>query len=350
MLKVSITKELNQFQLHSHFEVKHGITGIIGPSGCGKSVTLQCIAGLVTPDSGEIIVNEKPFFHAEKKLNIKTKNRNIGYVFQHYALFPHLTIWQNIAYGLKGISKHKKHKKIAAMLKKVQLTGYEKHYPNQLSGGQQQRVALARTLVTEPDILLLDEPFSALDHHVKHLLEEELLQIIKEHFTGVVLLVTHNMEEAYRLCDQLLLYHNGQVVQSGTKDEVFKHPKNISAATIIGCKNIILFDSLSQLDSGFSCTIAGTSLHVKEQPISGHTKAIGIHAENIQFVEKDPQQVNTFSYKVQEVVSGIHDSDVTIQAGGIIIKATIPNKQRPAVLTEKLLVRIPAEDLFLLDD
>ncbi|MDT8861952.1 ABC transporter ATP-binding protein [Alkalihalobacillus sp. MEB130] len=350
MLKVSITKKLHHFKLTSQFEVGSGITGIIGPSGCGKSVTLQCIAGLQTPDTGEIVLGKDPLFQADQRINVKTKNRKIGYVFQNYALFPHLTVQQNIAYGLKIRNKEEKQRKVADMLKKVQLTGYEKHYPNELSGGQQQRVALARTLVTEPEILLLDEPFSALDHHVKHLLEEELLHIIKKHFTGVVLLVTHNMEEAYRLCDHLLLYHNGTIVQTGTKDEVFKKPTNIAAATIIGCKNILPVHSFKKVNNNhILCDLNGINLHVKNQPYPPHANAIGIHAENIQFVEQTNDTHNTFDYKVVDIVRGIHHSDVTIQVNKLSLKATISNHQVASVTNGTMKVNIPEDDLFILE-
>ncbi|GAE27059.1 molybdenum transport system permease protein ModB [Halalkalibacter wakoensis JCM 9140] len=351
MLKVSITKKIHHFQLNSQFEVSEGITGIIGPSGCGKSMTLQCIAGLQTPDYGEIIVGGQPLFHSSKKVNKKTKSRNIGYVFQHYALFPHLTVQQNIAYGLKGLEKQVIKQKVRTILEKVQLVGYEDRFPGELSGGQQQRVALARTLVTEPDILLLDEPFSALDHHVKHILEVELLQIIKQHFTGVVLLVTHNMEEAYRLCDHLLLYYEGKIVQAGTKDDVFKKPKNIPAANIIGCKNILPIDQISEDGHSLICTIQNTTIHTAKPIVENEVSpyALGIHAENIQFVSENDSSINTFSYKLVGIVTGIHQSNVTIQINNLILHVTISNKQIANVSRETMKVKIPIEDLFLLD-
>ncbi|MFC0471612.1 sulfate/molybdate ABC transporter ATP-binding protein [Halalkalibacter kiskunsagensis] len=347
MLKVSIRKTLNHFTLTSDFSISNGITGIIGPSGCGKSVTLQCIAGLQAPDDGEIILNEQTLFH-NQRINMKTKDRNVGYVFQNYALFPHLTVQQNIAYGLTSESKSKKKEKVASMLSKVQLEGYEHSYPSELSGGQQQRVALARTLITEPALLLLDEPFSALDHHVKHLLEQELLAIIKQHYSGMVILVTHDMEEAYRLCDHVLIYDQGTIVQAGEKKEVFKKPVNRTAATIIGCKNMFLIDSLHVTDNEATCTIKGMHLTLSERPSHKEPGYIGIHAGEIQFVEKTSETNNAFNYKIIDIVMGIDRTHLTVQVGDVIIKATTSSSQIERITSRNLHIYLPPEQLFFL--
>jgi molybdate transport system ATP-binding protein len=348
MLKVSITKTLNNFTLNSDFTISSGITGIIGPSGCGKSVTLQCIAGLQTPDYGEIILNEQAFFQTNKQINVKTKDRNIGYVFQQYALFPHLTVYQNIAYGLTHDKKSEKKAKVASILEKVQLSGYENHYPNQLSGGQQQRVALARTLITKPNLLLLDEPFSALDHHIKQLLEQELLSIIKKHYSGIVLFVTHDMEEAYRLCDHVLLYEKGKIVQTGETKKVFKKPANVKAATIIGCKNIFPINSIYVTEDGATCTIKGTPLKALEQPGNNNPSHIGIHAETIQFVEKTANVENAFDFTISELVTGIHQTHLTIQVGTLMIRAAISSNQTDRIKSETHNVYLPPEQIFFL--
>lgn len=350
MIKVAITKTINDFQLNVEFEAGSGITGIIGPSGCGKSVTLQCIAGLQTPDNGEIILNNRPLYQADKRINVKSKDRNIGYVFQNYALFPHLTVEKNIEYGLKGKTKTEKKQKVANMIQKVQLAGYEHHYPSQLSGGQQQRVALARTLVTEPSLLLLDEPFSALDHHVKHILEQELLNIIKENYSGIVILVTHNMEEAYRLCDHLILYNDGHIIQSGAKDEVFKKPMNVSAAKVIGCQNILSLDSLVELEDHLECSVRGVTLRVPKQPLTESTKHIGIYSENIHFIEVHEQSDNAYHYNILEVIKGIHHTSVTLKVEhSFILNASVPNNQLHSFLHGDFKVVLSPSDLFLLE-
>jgi molybdate transport system ATP-binding protein len=356
MLRASMTKTFNQFRLNVEFEAGSGITGMIGPSGCGKSLTLQCLAGLQTPDSGEIVLNNRYLYHAKNRLNIKPKDRNIGYVFQNYAFFPHLTVEKNIEYGLKGKPKLEKKKLVADIIEKFQLTGYEHHYPSQISGGQQQRVSLARTLVTQPDLLLLDEPFSALDHHVKHILEQELLRIIKEHFSGVVLLVTHNMDEAYRLCDRLILYHNGEIVQSGAKEEVFKKPKNVSAAKVIGCTNILPLDSIIETKDHYECTIQGVALNVQKQPVTKslkHFGHIGIYPEDVQFIEfidEPDQSANVFGYDIVDAVKGIHQTNVTLYVeNSFMLHASIPNMKLDSISPEKCKVKLSAQDLFLLE-
>lgn len=351
MLKVNIKKSLHHFKLNAYFEVENGITGIIGPSGSGKSITLQCIAGLQNPDSGEIVLDNRPLYHSQNRINEKTKNRNIGYVFQSYALFPHLTVKQNIAYGLKGKSKSEIKEKVTGIIEKVQLTRYENHYPSELSGGQQQRVALARTLVTEPKLLLLDEPFSALDHQVKYLLERELLSIIKENYSGVVLLVTHNMEEAYRLCDHLILYDNGKIVQSGKKEEVFEKPKNIAAAKVIGCKNILAIDSFIESKNNLACMVKNIKLKVLQQPITPHMKHIAIYPEGIRFVEEHVKLENTFHYKIIDIVTGIHQTNITVEVeNSFILHATITNIQLNSFLNGKFKIELSPEKLFLLED
>ncbi|MDQ0242833.1 molybdate transport system ATP-binding protein [Bacillus fengqiuensis] len=351
MLKVAMTKTINHFRLKVEFEAGSGITGIIGPSGCGKSMTLQCIAGLQTPDHGEIIVNNRPLYQTNNRINIKSKDRNIGYVFQNYALFPHLTVEKNIEYGLKGLTKRERKEKVTNMIQKVRLAGYEHHYPSQLSGGQQQRAALARTLVTEPSLLLLDEPFSALDHHVKHILEQELLRIIKENYSGIVLLVTHNMEEAYRLCDSLILYNDGHIIQSGTKEAVFKKPMNVSAAKVIGCQNILPVDSLVERKDHLECTVEGVALRIPKQPITENTKHIGIYGENVRFIEAHGPSHNAYHCHILDVVKGIHQTSVRLKVeNSFVLHASIPNHQLPSLLHGEFKVELAPNELLLLDE
>ncbi|WP_100333960.1 sulfate/molybdate ABC transporter ATP-binding protein [Bacillus alkalisoli] len=349
MLKLTISKKLNTFQLNASFQVSSGITGIIGPSGCGKSVTLQSIAGLISPDKGEIIINEKPVFQSANRLNEKPKDRKIGYVFQNYALFPHLTVEKNIEYGLKGINSIEKKKKVADIMEKVQLGGYENHYPSQLSGGQQQRVALARTLVTEPELLLLDEPFSALDSQVKHTLEQELLYLIKSNFSGTVLLVTHDMEEAYRLCDNIILMDNGSIIQVGKKDEVFKKPRTVESAKIIGCENILKIDSFKDGSTYIECVVNNILLKVSKVKKADY-RYLGLYANNIKFVATDYNGTNTFPYTISSVVSGIHYSQVNlIIEKAFTLHANVPNDQLQLIAKEDCMLYIHPNDLLLLE-
>ena len=164
-LFVDIRKKLKGFSLNVSFETNGDYLGVLGSSGSGKSMTLKCIAGIETPDEGLIILNGKVLFDSKKKINLKPQERNIGYLFQNYALFPNMTVEKNIGIGLKG-SKYEKNRKINEIIEAFHLQGLEKKYPRQLSGGQQQRVALARCIIYKPDVLMLDEPFSALDTYL----------------------------------------------------------------------------------------------------------------------------------------------------------------------------------------
>ena len=190
-LFIDIKKGLSSFNLDVSMKSKGGIIGFLGASGSGKSMTLKCIAGLEKADKGKIIINDKVLFDSENKINIKTKDRKVGFLFQNYALFPHMTIKNNIEIGLDKTSKDEKNKLSANYIKKFGLEGLENRYPWQLSGGQQQRVALARALITSPDILLLDEPFSALDNHLRANMERELVEILKDYDGTVVLSLIH---------------------------------------------------------------------------------------------------------------------------------------------------------------
>ena len=208
-LYIDITKNLSSFNLDVSIKNSSGIIGFLGASGSGKSMTLKCIAGLENPSKGKIIINDKIIFDSEKNINIKTKDRKIGFLFQNYALFPHMTIKDNIEIGLDKVSKLEKNKLSYSYIKKFKLEGLENRYPWQLSGGQQQRVALARALITSPEILLLDEPFSALDNHLRASMEKELIEILKD-YKGMVIFVTHDIEEAYRVCDKIIVFDNGK--------------------------------------------------------------------------------------------------------------------------------------------
>ncbi len=236
-LYINITKRLPGFRLQVNLSCEQGIIGILGASGSGKSMLLNCIAGLINPDEGKIILDDNTFFDSCKKVNLATKDRKAGFLFQNYALFPHLTIADNIAFGLEDLSKSEKNKKVSDLMERFNIADMGKRYPAQISGGQQQRVALARALAIEPDILLLDEPFSALDNHLKNHLLKEMLVSLKE-FQGNTLFVTHNIEEAYRLCDRIAILNDGSVDTFELKEKIFQNPASLETAKITGCKNI----------------------------------------------------------------------------------------------------------------
>ena len=210
MLEVQIYKKLAEFDLDVSFQVNDNILGLMGASGSGKSMTLKCIAGIETPDHGRIVLNNRVLFDSEKKINVLIQKRNVGYMFQSYALFPNMNVYENISVGLKA----RKVKDVDIVVQKVmqqfRIRELASRYPKQLSGGQRQRVALARLMAYEPDVLLLDEPFSALDEDLKEDLLWELkseLQISKP-----VIFVSHNKEEVNELCDFKYKIKKGEII------------------------------------------------------------------------------------------------------------------------------------------
>ena len=237
-LHVDIKKDLGGFVLETKFEAKEGVTGILGASGCGKSMTLRCIAGIMKPDTGKIELDGTVFFDSEKKINLRPQQRRVGLLFQNYALFPNMTVKQNLMTGLMPYEKDRKKasEAIRAMMEKFYLTGLEKHKPSQLSGGQQQRVALARIFLSRPRILMLDEPFSALDGFLRWNLEMELSEVLRE-FEGSTLFVSHSREEIYRICDRVCVMDQGKSSPVIPVKQLFEAPKSRAAALLSGCKN-----------------------------------------------------------------------------------------------------------------
>jgi molybdate transport system ATP-binding protein len=236
-LSVDIKKKLPGFSLDINLKAGKEVLGLLGASGSGKSMTLRCIAGIETPDTGRIVLNGRVLFDSEKGINLPSRKRKVGLLFQNYAMFPHMTVEENIRFGLSDLKLQEQKKKVEQMIALMQLNGLEKRYPAQLSGGQKQRAALARTLAVEPEALLLDEPFSALDDYLRNQMVKSLIETLSD-YRGVTLFVTHNMEEAYRICSDLVILSNGNASESGDKNSVFKAPQTLAAAQLTGCKNI----------------------------------------------------------------------------------------------------------------
>ena len=215
-LKVDIRKDLGGFRLDVKFEAERGVTCLLGASGCGKSMTLKCIAGIDKPDDGRIELDGRVLYDSKEKIDLPPQQRRVGYLFQNYALFE---------------------KRLGEMVKMLQLEGLENHKPHQLSGGQQQRVALARILVSDPQLLLLDEPFSALDGHLRDALKIELRDLLVQ-FGGTVLMVTHDRTEAYNMAARIAVMDKGSFLALRPTKELFADPGSVQAAVITGCKNI----------------------------------------------------------------------------------------------------------------
>jgi len=219
---------------------KGEFVALLGPSGCGKTTTLRMLAGFVQPTQGEIYIQGKPVFSSEQGVNIPPEKRQIGMVFQSYAVWPHMTVWENIAYPLKfhKIPKNQVAEQVAGVIELVNLTGLEKRYPHELSGGQQQRVALARAIVAEPTLLLLDEPLSSLDAKLREKMCREISEIW--HRTGItVVYVTHDQKEAFALSNTIVLMEQGEVVQYASPEQVYERPANNFVANFVGKANLL---------------------------------------------------------------------------------------------------------------
>ena len=238
-LEVTIAKRFEGFTLHADFTAGNTAAAILGASGCGKSMTLRCIAGVVKPDSGRIVLDGRVLFDSEKGIDLPPQQRNVGLLFQNYALFPNMTVEQNILCALKK-EKDPAARKAAcgSALRAMRLEELAHRLPSELSGGQQQRAALARILAGRPRILMLDEPFSALDSYLREEVEGEVGSLLSS-FDGTALLVTHDRNEAYRLCREMIVMDSGEVLRAGTTKEVFADPRRLTAARLTGCKNIL---------------------------------------------------------------------------------------------------------------
>ncbi len=236
-LLVDIKKQFSEFTLEVFFEAGSETLGFLGASGCGKSVTLRCIAGIETPDEGRIVVNDRVFFDSARNINLTPQERKTALLFQNYMLFPNLTVAENVGAGIgREVGKRDRRDRVFCELKRFGLEGFEQRYPAQLSGGQQQRVALARMLAARPEILMLDEPFSALDAHLKSVLEQNLVSLF-DAFSGTVLYVSHDIDEALRFSDRIAVVEAGSIVELGTGDDLVNNPQSTAGIKLSGCKN-----------------------------------------------------------------------------------------------------------------
>jgi molybdate transport system ATP-binding protein len=230
-LEASFAKQYDGFKLDIDIKIGNELVIFFGPSGSGKSLTLKIIAGLIHPDSGTIILNNRLLFK-KPGVKIKPQHRSIGYVFQNHSIFPHMTVWQNIAFGAKGFDKNIAGDMTASMIHTFNLEGLEKKYPHQISGGQQQRTALARALIKRPDALLLDEPFSALDNPMRIRMRQCLKNVLLN-LDMPVALVTHDIAEACSLGNKIFIYAHGRILQSGTPADIINNPLTEEVASLV---------------------------------------------------------------------------------------------------------------------
>ena len=345
-LIIDIRKRFEKFKLNVSLEADNQVTGLLGASGCGKSMTLKCIAGIETPDEGRIVLGDRVLFDSERHINLSPQKRRVGYLFQNYALFPNMTVAQNIAVGVRDRSRLPE--TVSRLIRTFYLEGNEKKYPRQLSGGQQQRVALARIMATEPEVLLLDEPFSALDSYLKYQLELELADTLGG-FPGTVLWVSHDRGEVFRNCRRVCVIDRGRSQPVTTLGELFRSPGTEAAARLSGCKNYA--DARPREDAVF-LPDWGLTLSCS-RPVPEGVCRIGIRAHHVQLA--GPGAENAFSCTAVKVVEDVFSTIVLLRPEGAAPEApllrmeldkdnwqAVPDKDR-------LTVSVPPEAILLLE-
>ena len=343
---VDIEKTLGDFHLKMAFEAGNETLALLGASGSGKSMTLKCIAGIETPDRGRIVADDVVLFDSEKHINLTPQQRHTGLLFQNYALFPNMTVLQNIRAGANREPDRKKREAmVAAIMDSFGLTSLAHHLPSQLSGGQQQRTALARILVSNPNILLLDEPFSALDNHLRFRLEQEVRQLIGR-FGKTVVLVSHDRDEVFRLSDSIAVVSDGSIDAVGSKSEVFHNPQTRMGAMLTGCKNISAVEILDE--NHIRATDWGLTLEVPEIPAD--TKAVGVRMHDI----RPGAGKNTFRCRVVEEIENPFSYTILLQRVNSTGASPIGWELEKAVWNKlrapEIGVCLPPEALLLLKD
>lgn len=309
-LIVRIEKKLKNFTLKVDFNTEESCFGILGASGCGKSMTLKCIAGIVTPDKGYIELNGKVLYDSSKKINLPPRQRKVGYLFQNYALFPNMSVYENIAAGMEGTKEEKK-RNIKTMIENFRLDGLEDAYPLKLSGGQQQRVALARMLATKPDVLLFDEPFSALDTYLKEELQLRFHDLLKE-YEGDSIMVTHSRDEVYRFCKNSMVIEDGKMIETGETKTIFAAPQKVQTAKLTGCKNISRSVKISEYQVkaiDWDCTLT------VNRPVPDSLTHIGIRAHDFKTENKEADRSNLIPCYIEKVTEAPFEWNILLQIG-----------------------------------
>lgn len=369
-LSVSIKKSFPAFTLDVDIEAGNETIGWLGESGCGKSLTMRCIAGIETPDEGKIVVNGKTFFEREAgkrpTVNLSPQERKTALLFQNYMLFPNLTVAENVAAGIdRKLPKEERNAQVDAELKRFGLDGFGKRYPSQLSGGQQQRVALARMLAAKPDILMLDEPFSALDAHLKGVLEQNLAGLF-ETFHGTILYVSHDIDEALRFCDRIAVIEKGHVMEVSTGNNLVNNPQSAASIRLSGCKNTTPAHRID--DRRVFLPAWGIEVDT-DKPAPENLTYMGVRAFFLERAEEPGQ--NTYRVRVVRTSDSRFDRSVLLEfldrtsGSDPVVEQTenemkyleqhlfwrvdklkVPGEKLP-VKDEVLLIRIPSDKVYL---
>jgi hypothetical protein len=342
MIYVDIEKKFGKFTLKTKFQFDNEIMGLLGASGSGKSLTLKCIAGIEKPDKGRIILNDRVLFDSEKKINISPKDRKIGYLFQDYALFPNMNVYENIKVGIREGENFDK--LIMEKLEEMRISHLKDKKINEISGGEKQRVALARLLINKPEIILLDEPFSALDDYLKSKIELEVSEVLRNYKIPTIL-VSHSREEVYRLCNEICVMSNGKSEDLMNKKELFKNPKTFSSCLISGCKNFSKIEKISE--NRLRALDWNIELETSDTILEEH-KILGIRAHLIELEKSDE---NSFAVEVERVVEDVFTYIILVRKKGA--KNSIRIEVDKHILEkvenrENLFITMRKEDLILM--
>lgn len=353
-LEIDVEKSLESFRLKVQLQAGRGALGLLGASGAGKSITLRLIAGVVTPDRGRIVLNGSVLFDSASNTHIPPAQRRIGVVFQDYALFPHMTVAENIAFGLHALPEEDRKARVRRQLERMHIGELASRYPKEISGGQRQRVAIARSMAIEPGALLLDEPFAALDPHLRRQMEEQLRDALRS-YNGVVIFVTHDMEEAFRFCTELLVLDRGRVIASGPKHSLFEQPRSVVTARLTGCKNIV---SANRIEAK-RVSVEAWSCHLSlaaAQP--GDLKHVGYRSHHFRF-QQNASGENVFPCWLMETSEAPHEMTLYLrlhrppQPGDLPhLQADLPKEQWRALCNQPQpwQIQIDPTRLLLLED
>ena len=342
-LYVDIEKTLGAFHLEVKLQARDETLALLGASGCGKSMTLKCIAGIERPDRGRIVVDDEVLFDSEKGINLTPQQRRTGLLFQNYALFPNMTVLENIRCGTRREPDREKRRRTAEeILERFGLTELKNHYPHQLSGGQQQRTALARILVSSPRILLLDEPFSALDNHLRFQLESHVREVIRQ-FGKTVVLVSHDRDEVFRMAQSIAIMDHGTIQTLGAKGGVFTQPKTTSGAMLTGCKNITPVQPVD--GTHVRAPEWGVTLRVSE---SAGTRAVGIRMHDVALGPGE----NALACRVTEEIENPFSYTVMLRPGEApgLLGIELSKERWEANRQQDLTVHLPREKLLILEE
>ena len=345
-LLVDIEKSFGDFCLKVKFNTQKEVFSLLGASGCGKSLTLKCIAGIEKPDKGRIVLDDKVLFDSEKHINLPPGKRGVGYLFQSYALFPNMNVYKNVKEGLKD----KKHiEKIDDMLVSLGINDCKYKYPKELSGGQKQRVALARILINEPELLLLDEPFSALDSHIRFQLEENLRKVISAVNKNVIL-VSHDRDEVFRLSKTIAIMGRGCIDCIGKKEDVFKKPMTLNAAILTGCKNISPVEKVDE--QKVFAKDWGISLSIDKVPEDANFLGVRMHHIKDASAKKAVENENVFDVEITEEIENPFSYTLMLRPKNIDCKVNIgweiEKEKRKELEIHNLRIEIPKEELLFL--